>query len=185
MKDENTIHENTIHESTIHENVHSISFIQMVMITGFVGGVLWSMIAYFSYFLQFTKIEPNILLEPFTVGNWKESWIGIVITIFVYGILSIGVAIFYYLVLKKLRSMWVGIFYGIALFFIVFFILNPIFPSMKPFFRIDTNTIITCVCIYVLYGVFIGYSISFEQSNITQMKKEMEKKSDFKGESSH
>ena len=172
-------------ENTMYEKAHSISFIQMVMVTGFVGGVIWSLVAYLSYFLQFTKIEPNILLEPFTVGNWKESWIGIVITIFVYGILSIGVAFLYYLVLKKLKSMWVGIFYGIALFLIVFFILNPIFPSMKPFFRIDSNTIITSVCIYVLYGVFIGYSISYEHSNITHLEKKKEKKSNVNGESSH
>jgi hypothetical protein len=172
-------------ENTIHENNHSISFIQMVMVTGFVGGVLWSLVAYLSYFLQFTKIEPNILLEPFTVGNWKESWIGIVITIFVYGILSMGVAYFYYLVLKKLKSMWVGVFYGISLFLIVFFILNPIFPSMKPFFRLDSNTIITSVCIYVLYGVFIGYSISYEQSNLIHVIEEKEKKPNLNEESSH
>jgi hypothetical protein len=172
-------------ENTIHENNHSISFIQMVMVTGFVGGVIWSLVAYLSYFLQFTKIEPNILLEPFTVGNWKESWIGIVITIFVYGILSMGVAYFYYLVLKKLKSMWVGVFYGISLFLIVFFILNPIFPSMKPFFRLDSNTIITSVCIYVLYGVFIGYSISYEQSNLIHVIEEKEKKPNLNEESSH
>jgi hypothetical protein len=172
-------------ENMIQENEHSISFMQLVVVTGFVGGVLWSLIAYLAYFFQFTKIEPNILLEPFTVGNWKETWIGIVITIFVYGILSIGVAFLYFLILRKLYSMWVGIFYGVALFLIVFFILNPIFPSMKPFFRIDSNTIITSVCIYVLYGVFIGYSISFEQSNIVHRKRQKEKKSDVKEDSLH
>ncbi|MED1205163.1 YqhR family membrane protein [Heyndrickxia acidicola] len=162
-------------ENMIQENEHSISFMQLVVVTGFVGGIMWSLIAYLAYFFQFTKIEPNILLEPFTVGNWKETWIGIVITIFVYGILSIGVAFLYFLILRKLYSMWVGVFYGVALFLIVFFILNPIFPSMKPFFRIDSNTIITSVCIYVLYGVFIGYSISFEQSNIVHRKRQKEK----------
>ncbi|MBS4173434.1 YqhR family membrane protein [Bacillus sp. FJAT-49736] len=146
------------------------SFVKMVVITGFIGGVFWSAIAYFSYYLNFIKIEPNIILEPFTVGTWRESWIGIIISIFAYGIVSMGAAFLYYGVLKKLRTMWVGATYGVVLFLIVFFILNPIFPSMKPFFKIDFNTIITCVCLYILYGVFIGYSISYEQNERTHFR---------------
>ena len=143
------------------------SFMKIVVITGFFGGLLWSAIGYCTYYFKFIKIEPNVILEPFTVGTWRESWIGIVISIFTYGIISIGVSFIYYAVLKKLKTIWVGVVYGVALFFIVFLILNPIFPSMKPLFKLDTNTIITCVCLYIMYGVFIGYSISYEQNERT------------------
>ncbi|PKR86043.1 YqhR family membrane protein [Heyndrickxia camelliae] len=162
------------HEETLLNE--SGSFAKMVVITGFFGGILWSAIGYFAYYLNFIKVEPNIILEPFTVGTWRESWIGIVISIFAYGIISIVVAFLYYAILKKFKTVWVGAVYGIVLFLIVFIILNPIFPSMKPFFKLDVNTIITSVCLYLVYGVFIGYSISYEQqerSHYRDKNKEM------------
>jgi len=156
------------HEETILNEPGS--FAKMVVITGLFGGLLWSAIGYFAYYLNFIKVEPNIILEPFTVGTWRESWIGIVISIFAYGIISIVVAFLYYAILKKFKTMWVGAVYGIVLFLIVFIILNPIFPSMKPFLKLDLNTIITCVCLYIVYGVFIGYSISYEQNERTHYR---------------
>lgn len=146
------------------------SFSKMVVITGFFGGLLWSAVGYFTYYLNFIKVEPNIILEPFTVGTWRESWIGIVISIFACGIISIVVAFIYYALLKKFKTMWVGLVYGIVLFCIVFIILNPIFPGMKPFLKLDLNTLITSACLYILYGVFIGFSISYEQNERTHYK---------------
>lgn len=52
--------------------------------------------------------------------------------------------------------------YGIVLFFIVFFILNPLFPGIKPFTELKRDTVITSICLYIVYGIFIGYSISYE-----------------------
>lgn len=134
----------------------------MVLVTGFAGGIIWSLVAYLCFSFHFTAIEPNVLLEPFTVGSWRKMWIGKTISILVYGLFSTGCALVYYLFFKKLKSMWVGAIYGLCLCAVVLIVLNPIFPGMKPFLKLDANTIITCCCIYILYGVFIGYSISFE-----------------------
>ncbi|MGE6258988.1 YqhR family membrane protein [Heyndrickxia sporothermodurans] len=151
------------------ENPRS-TFLLMALITGFVGGILWSLIAYVFYYFNFLSIEPNILLEPFTVGTWRESWIGILLCIILYGIISIGVAIVYYILFKKIPTMWMGIGFGLILYLIVFIILNPIFPSMNPFFQIDANTHIGTACVYALYGLFIGYSISYEYNEMKYFK---------------
>ncbi|WP_421379535.1 YqhR family membrane protein [Bacillus salacetis] len=143
-----------------------LSFIGMVIATGFTGGILWSGIAYICYMFSFTKLEPNIILEPWAVGDWKETWLGIVISILAYGLVSIGVALVYYALLRKLKSMWVGAGYGIALMLIVFVVLNPLFPSMKGLGDTDYITLITEACLYILYGVFIGYSISYEENEL-------------------
>ncbi|WP_064091570.1 YqhR family membrane protein [Rossellomorea aquimaris] len=143
-----------------------LSFISMVILTGFIGGVFWSAISYLCYFFSFTKIEPNIIFEPWAVGNWKEKWIGIILSIVAYGIVSIGVALIYYGLLRKFKSMWVGAGYGIVLYLAVFFVLKPLFPSIKSFTSIDYHTLITSLCLYVLYGVFIGYSISYEENEL-------------------
>ncbi|MGD6966996.1 hypothetical protein FZC78_06325 [Rossellomorea vietnamensis] len=143
-----------------------LSFIGMVVTTGFAGGILWSLISYICYMFSFTEIEPNIILEPWAAGDWKDSWLGIVISILAYGLISIGAALVYYAALRKLTSMWVGAGYGIALMLVVFLVLNPLFPSMKGLTDTDYNTLITAACIYILYGVFIGYSISYEENEL-------------------
>ncbi|GER66150.1 hypothetical protein BpJC7_05170 [Weizmannia acidilactici] len=150
---------------------HTLTFFQMVIVTGFTGGIIWSVVAYLCFYLHFTTIEPNILLEPFTVGSWRKIWIGKMIAILAYGLISIGVAIVYYLFFKKIKSMWAGAAYGLCLCALVLLVLNPIFPGMKPLLKLDANTITTCACIYILYGVFIGYSISFEYERGQKFKK--------------
>jgi Conserved membrane protein YqhR len=143
-----------------------MSFMGMVILTGFIGGLLWSSIAYLCYYFSFTKLEPNIIFEPWAAGDWRERWIGIILSILAYGIISIGVALVYYGVLRKFKSMWVGAGYGIVLFFTVFLLLKPLFPSIKSFTAIDYHTLITSLCIYILYGVFIGFSISYEENEL-------------------
>jgi hypothetical protein len=154
-----------------------LSFIGMVIATGFTGGILWSGIAYICYMFSFTKLEPNIILEPWAVGDWRETWLGIVISILAYGLISIGVALVYYAALRKLKSMWVGAGYGIALMLVVFVVLNPLFPSMKGILQTDYTTLSTIACIYILYGVFIGYSISYEENELQHHFEKEEKAS--------
>ncbi|RSK53394.1 YqhR family membrane protein [Bacillus canaveralius] len=149
-----------------------MSFIAMVILTGFFGGILWSGLAYIAYLFNFTNIRPNIILEPWALGDWKGQWLGTIISIIMIGIISIAAALLYYAVLRRFRSMWVGIGYGIVLFGLVFFILNPIFPGIRPFAELNRNTIITSICFYVLYGVFVGYSISYEEDELRIRKKQ-------------
>ena len=139
-----------------------LSTIMKVVITGFFGGVFWSYIGYCAYFFNFTDISPNMILSPWAVGEWKDSRLGNYISIFIIGLLSILIALVYYAVLRKMQSVWVGIIFGGALWALLFYVLNPIFPDLQTVGQLSRNTIITTVCLYVLYGVFIGYSISFE-----------------------
>jgi len=149
-----------------------LSFLAMVMTIGFVGGLLWSSLAYLAYVFHFTEIRPNVIIEPWTIGAWKEEWLGTVISIILIGIISIGAAILYYISLRKFNNMYVGIGYGVVLFFLVFFVLNPIFPGINPFTELKRMTIMTSVCIYILYGVFVGYSISYEENEIRKLENE-------------
>lgn len=141
-----------------------MSFITVVVLIGFFGGVLWSALALLAHFLNFTDVHPNLILEPWALGDWKKGWIGAVFSILAIGILSIGVALLYYALLRKMKGIWVGMVYGLGLFLVVFYVLNPIFPGMDAFWKLSKDTLITSACFYILYGVFIGYSISFEES---------------------
>ncbi|MDZ5471037.1 YqhR family membrane protein (plasmid) [Bacillus sp. 31A1R] len=145
-----------------------LSFIAMVVLTGLVGGILWSGLAQIAYVFNFTEIRQNVILEPWALGDWKNGWLGTVISICLIGGLSIIVALIYYATLRRFQGIWVGMGYGIVLFLLVFFVLNPIFPGIPPFGDLTRNTLITSVCFYVLYGTFIGYSISYEESENKQ-----------------
>jgi hypothetical protein len=147
-----------------------MSLIMKVIVIGFIGGVLWSSLAYLTYIFNFTVLSPNLVLQPWAVGSWKDSVLGNFIGIFVIGLLSILVAFLYYGLLKRIQSIWAGIIFGLALFGLVFYVLNPLFPGLQSVTELDRNTVITTICFYILYGVFIGYSISFEANEMQNYK---------------
>ncbi|WP_257348042.1 YqhR family membrane protein [Pseudalkalibacillus decolorationis] len=139
-----------------------VSFTGRVLTVGFVGGVFWSLIGYLAYVLNFTEIRPSFVLEPWAIGEWKEQALGDWIGIVVIGILSMGVALVYKILFAKFKHMAAGVVFGIILWIIVFYLLRPMFPGLKPIHELGVNTLSTTICLYVLYGLFVGFSISFE-----------------------
>ncbi|WP_071461251.1 YqhR family membrane protein [Bacillus massilinigeriensis] len=148
-----------------------MSMVAMVAVTGLFGGLLWSSLAQFAHYLNFTDVRVNVLLEPWAFGAWKKGWIGTVFSIIALGIISIGVAFVYYWTMRKVKSMWGGAIFGLLLFLLVFYVLNPVFPGIKPISDLSRNTLVTSVCFYLLYGVFVGYSISFEENELQYREK--------------
>jgi hypothetical protein len=143
-----------------------------VIITAITAGVLWGLLGYMAYFFNFTKLGPALVLGPWAVGEWKDEVIGQFIGILFIAGLSIPVAFIYKVVLAKIPNMLVGVGYGIALWFLVFYVLNPLFPDLKSVSELGMNTNITTICLYSLYGVFIGYSISFDYEEMNRQKAE-------------
>ncbi|MDA3131123.1 YqhR family membrane protein [Aliibacillus thermotolerans] len=138
------------------------SYHQRVASIGFFGGFIWSMVGYALFYLNFTSVGPALALDPWALPDWKKTYIGHLVGIIFLSILSIGVAFLYRYTLQKLSSIWPGVIFGVVLWGIVFYFFHPIFPSLKPVTELDADTIITTLSLYILYGVFIGYSISFE-----------------------
>lgn len=149
-----------------------MSFITMVFWIGLFGGSFWAVMGYLAYFLGFTSIHPNMILEPWAFGSWKKEWLGTIISIILIGLFSVVVAFIYYAALKKFKGILAGLIYGVVIFLLVFFVLHPLFPSIGPFFKLSRDTIITSICLYMVYGVFVGYSISYEYENQKGTKKE-------------
>lgn len=140
------------------------SFNATVVSIGFFGGLIWGIVGYLAFFFNFIRVGPALVLMPWALGDWKNGFIGHMIGIIVISILSIAVAFIYRYILARFNGIWPGFVYGLLLWLVVFYILNPIFPSLKPLANLDLNTIVTGICLYILYGVFIGYSISYEYS---------------------
>lgn len=151
-------------KAKLEQNQHAkpMSLTTTSAITGFIGGVFWGAISYIAYYFNFTEIRPSTVLEPWAVGEWKTGWIGVIISLIVLGVLGVVAAFLYYFTLKKFLKMWVSLAYGTVLFLVVFIILNPLFPGFNPITKLDRNTILTTFCLYLLFGMFVGYSISYE-----------------------
>ncbi|GGA68182.1 hypothetical protein GCM10008025_10150 [Ornithinibacillus halotolerans] len=141
----------------------SSTFLGRSLLTGFVGGILASLIGWFMYYFNFMEVSAkSFILRSWTTAGWTDSWLGDLLTIILIGIISIGVALIYYGVFKKASSLWGGIVYGLILWAIVFFVLQPIFANIPNLSEMELKTIVSTICLYILYGTFIGYSISFD-----------------------
>ncbi|MEK3890760.1 YqhR family membrane protein [Bacillus sp. FSL K6-3431] len=142
----------------------------LTIITGIVGGTVGTIFIYLAHYFHFTSISPAIIISPIP-GAWKAGWIGVVVTIILYNLLSILAALFYYGVLRKKTSLYWGLAYGLAIYILLFIGLPAVIPGMKPFYKLDINTILTELCFFILYGMFIGYTISYEYNEQRYLKK--------------
>jgi hypothetical protein len=153
------------------------TFLGRSLLTGFIGGVLAGLLGLFLYYFNFMEVSAkSYVLRSWNTAGWTDTWLGELLTIFIIGILSIGVALVYYGIFKKINSLWIGIAYGLILWAIVFFVLQPIFTNVPNLGEMETKTIVSTICLYILYGTFIGYSISFDYHDTVIRRKEEPKK---------
>lgn len=131
-------------------------------IIGLVGGVFWSLIGYLTYILNFTKYGPSLILQPWDLGTWKMGTSGQIWGIVAIGIVSILIAFIYKAALGRVKNMWISVGFGLALWVVVFYIIQPFIPGLEPVNELGKNTISTTLSLYTLYGLFVGYSISFD-----------------------
>lgn len=133
------------------------------LLTGFIGGLIWSTIGVIMYYFNFTEVDPKkFILRPWKSLEWTSGWLGDIVTIISLAILSIVVAVVYYLLFKRIYSIWMGVIYGIITWLIVFLLVQPLFPNTKQLLELSNETIISTICLFILYGTFIGYSISYD-----------------------
>ncbi len=139
----------------------SSSFTSTVVLIGLFGGIIWGIVLFVAYYLNFTEVGPALILNPWALSAWKNKVLGQLIGIPIIGILSIGVAFIYRVLFVKFKSILLSLLFGAGIWGITFYLLNPIFPDLKPLKDLSKDSIITTLCIYLLYGLFIGYSIAY------------------------
>ena len=147
-----------------------ISIKSNVALTGFIGGVFWCSLGFLASYFNFIQMSPRVLLSGFTAAQWNQGFIGFLLTVLICGALSIGVAFLYYWLLRRTFKLYVGIFYGIAVWAAVHFLLASIFPDAVAIGEMNIDSLVTTICLYILYGVFIGFSISFDESERQRME---------------
>ncbi|RFU65666.1 YqhR family membrane protein [Peribacillus glennii] len=148
-----------------------VSLIKDTIIIGFTGGILLCLALQFVFYFNLMDYSPKFILTSWTDLSWVDGWLGVVMSMLFFGILSIFAALVYYALLKKTRNIFAGILYGLVIFLLLVFIFRPMFPDLPTFAKMNAKTIITGICIFVIYGVFVGYSISYEHQEIEKQTK--------------
>ncbi|MEC5422278.1 YqhR family membrane protein [Virgibacillus sp. C22-A2] len=164
------------HNKQLEQNNSEVpmSLLSRALLTGLIGGILWSIFGIVMYYFNFSEVSPkSFILRSWTTADWTNSWLGNTVTIVLVGILSILVAFIYYGLLKKINSMWVGAAFGVVLWGVIFYVLQPIFENVPLLTDLNNNTIVSTICLFILYGTFIGYSISYDYHD-TKIKEQQQ-----------
>ena len=133
-----------------------------VLAIGFTGGVLGSFAGIAAHFFKFMSFSPKFILTSWSDMAWVDRWLGTLMTMIIFGLLSIVWAFIYYSILKKLKGIFPGILFGIAIWLLLVFVFKPMFSDFPTLAKMSSDTIVTSICILVLYGLFVGYSISYD-----------------------
>ncbi|WP_010631984.1 YqhR family membrane protein [Sporolactobacillus vineae] len=131
-------------------------------VIGLFAGFFWGSIALVCQLIHFSSVGPSLLFSPFIPRKINQRMLTQFIAIAVICLISVIVALLFQLILSRFKTIWTGIGYGILLWAAVFLGLQHWLPGLPVFFRLGWNTFWTTLCLFMLYGLFIGYSIAFD-----------------------
>ncbi len=129
---------------------------------GLYAGLIWGLLAYVGHYFEFTAIKPNFLVAPFLKKSLLNDWQGHLLGLLAFVLYSVIAALLYSATLHNRKGPWPGIMFGIVWWLLVYAFAGPYFAFLPPLKSLELDTWITELCRHVLWGVFIGYSISLE-----------------------
>ncbi|MBP1999423.1 putative membrane protein YagU involved in acid resistance [Paenibacillus shirakamiensis] len=128
---------------------------------GLFAGLIWGGFHGFFYFLRFTSVLPGFLAEPFFKTTYLKTQPGYYMGWLFFTVFSLVATYIYIFTLRKMKGPWPGLAYGILWWVIIFFI-GPMYKMVPPLRQAGWDTIISEFCIFMLWGLFIGYTIAVE-----------------------
>ncbi|WP_036708846.1 YqhR family membrane protein [Paenibacillus pinihumi] len=130
--------------------------------TGFFAGLIWGLFHWLLYSINFTRVLPGFLLDSFMQRSFLLSYWGVAAGIGAYIVFSILATYLYMLTLGQYRGPWPGLFYGMFWWAVIFLGIGPFWGMVLPFNKLGWDSITTEFCIFLIWGIFIGYTIAFE-----------------------
>ncbi|KAA9007495.1 hypothetical protein F4V43_03120 [Paenibacillus spiritus] len=128
---------------------------------GFFAGFIWGGVHWLMAALKFTRVVPGYLGEPFLRHDFLKTTAGQLAGYLLFILFSVAATFLYVLVFRKLKGPWPGMCYGILWWAILFLAGSRIF-LLQPPMRLPWNSVICEFCLYLLWGLFIGYTAAIE-----------------------
>ncbi|WP_282935757.1 YqhR family membrane protein [Paenibacillus sp. RC67] len=129
---------------------------------GFFAGLIWGAVKMLEHYLHFTSLPPGFLVESFYKRSFLNSFQGYMVGWVTFIVFSILASLLYTALFSKSTGPWPGITYGAVWWVLIFLLIGPVTGMMNWIAFLDWNTIITEICLFIVWGLFIGYSISME-----------------------
>ncbi|OCA92632.1 YqhR family membrane protein [Pseudobacillus wudalianchiensis] len=131
------------------------------LVIGLFGGLIWGGLAQFAAYFHFMTIDINAVVKYVNLPKIQSGFWRVAAGMIFHTGVSILLAIVYYFLLKKSKTIWSGVLFGVALWIFLFVIIHPLLASIPSWQKLNANTLSTTLCLLILYGLFIGYSISY------------------------
>lgn len=145
--------------------------LRQTVFIGWIGGIIFGILIFILFY--FKLIDPNI--SSMIIGKIKlfNHWYGKLVLLIFLSILSMIVTLFYYMIAKKMSQWYIGMFFGIFIWFIVCTLYYIYFNQNLIFNQKTIHESINLLCLFILYGLFVGYSTSFAyELQLTQLQTE-------------
>jgi len=129
---------------------------------GFFAGIIWGLVRWLAAGLHFTYVPQAFLLDPFVPRKWLIGfgWQAAGLAAFVA--MSMLAALVYVALLGRLNGPWPGLGFGAVWWVLVYAWGGPIVGAVPPLNAIGWSSIVTDFCLFLVWGLFIGFSIAFE-----------------------
>jgi len=131
---------------------------------GFYAGLIWGGLRWLMHWLSFTEVSPGFMAEPFFKHDFLTTAWGHAAGYLMFIVFSIIVAMLYVLLFRKLKGPIPGIIYGVLWWAIIFIPGSQLF-LLQPPFKLPWNTMISEFCVFLLWGLFIGYTAAIEYTD--------------------
>lgn len=139
---------------------------------GFFGAVIFGFVRGVVHYFQFTEVDPGFLLKPFVSDDFLAGTGGYAAGFLSFLAVSIIASLLYLIFASKLKGPWPGILYGVLWFLVLYMLIGMLFGMVPPLGVISWDSLWSDFTIFVFWGVFIGYAISFEYTDERQREKE-------------
>jgi uncharacterized membrane protein YagU involved in acid resistance len=129
---------------------------------GIAAGVFWGLIRWLAVAMNLTRIPVAFLLDPWVkrnvlhLGYWQFA--GFV----AFLLMSIVAAYVYYGLFRRFRGPLPGLLFGVGWWAVFYAWIGPIAGMVPPLRQIGWDSLITDACLFLMWGLFIGFSIAFE-----------------------
>lgn len=136
--------------------------LSFAMQLGFFAGLIWGGVRWVAYTFHFTSVIPSFIIQPFFKHGNLATVSGQFIGWGAFILFSIAASILYMFLLRKIPGPYAGLLYGFIWWILLFVVLGPQLGLMVPVWKTTWNTIGTELCILLIWGLFIGYTVAIE-----------------------
>lgn len=121
--------------------------------TGVFAGLLWGFAFQTARYFRFTETALWHWARPFVDANAVEPGAMTALGWTVFALFSTAASLLYAVLFRTVRSPWLGVAFGCFWWAMT---------RLTGWFRADIQTLITDLCLFWTWGLFVGYSVSFE-----------------------